>query len=155
MELNISQRCLCNILVMTCSHSSWRLYCSTYSCTVIVILFYFCLFVFVLFFCVWAAFTRALRRCGWSPAPAWFNDFHPASVSPSQAGTGWLCSAREPPRRSVGSLERPSPITKSTSWRSASCTRSTCPRPTGTRLPSSWAWRTRRSSRGFRTGGPS
>lgn len=104
-----------------------------------------------LFFPVGVTFTHTVRS---GAAPRLAHDSHCVSVSPSQAGTGWPCSVREPPPRSDESLGQLSLITKSTSWRSASCTRSICHRPTGTRSRSNWAWRTRRSSRGFRTAGP-
>lgn len=64
-------------------------------------------------------------------------------------------SAKDRPPKNDGSPAQPSQTTRSTSWKSAFCTRNTCHRPTETRSHSSWVWPTHRSSPGSRTDGPS
>lgn len=77
--------------------------------------------------------------------------FSPLIVFNWQVASTWTRSASGRCQKSGGSRARPSPTTRSTSWRSASCTRSTSRRLTAIRSRSSLASPTHRSSPGFRT----
>jgi len=66
--------------------------------------------------------------------------------------TTWTSSTTASKPRRKGSRGPHLPTTRSSNWRSASSTRSTCHPQTGTKSRVSWASATHRSSRGFRTG---
>lgn len=62
----------------------------------------------------------------------------------TQSNPIWTCSRTGPNQRRRGNRGPPSPTRRSSSSRSGSCTKSICPRRTGTRSRPRWASRTRR-----------